>query len=197
MRDSSSARNPGALVAVAPMRLAVTAERPLPRSVSDGDHELVVKQALDWQQTAGHAEFWEMGAAARGADEGRVYVLAGQIASAGEQLALAHAGGVEVALWRELEERSEPDPANEVAMRGMAEAQCLFVMGTGHALANVTLRALALNPSLRAELTGGLGAGVPRRPSPRSPVTGLTGFPSIPAPAKRFRKWRSYPGRRR
>ncbi len=152
MKDFSSAKDRGALVAVAPMRLAAAPEGPLPQSVRNGDHELVVEQALEWQQTAGHAEFWEMGAAAQGADEDRVYALAGRIASAGEQLALAHAGAVEVALWQELRGDSKPDPAHEVSMRGMAEAQCLFVMGTGHALANVAVRALALNPSLRSEL---------------------------------------------
>lgn len=142
----------GVLVAVAPMRLAAAAEPPLPQSVRGDDHKLVVEQALAWQQTAGHAEFWEMGAASRGADEGRVYAIAGQIASAGEQLALAHAAAVEVAIWQEHRQLSEPDPASEVCMRGMAEAQCLFVMGTGHALANVAVKALALSPLMRTEL---------------------------------------------
>lgn len=36
--------------------------------------------------------------------------------------------------------------------RNLPAPQCLFVMGIGHALANVAVRALALNPSLRAEL---------------------------------------------
>jgi hypothetical protein len=120
--------------------------------VADEDHERVVKQALEWQQTAGHAVFWEMGAAAQGTDEGRTYALAGQMASAGEQLSLAHAAAVEVALWREVREKADPDAAHEMCMRAMAEAQCLFVIGTGHALANVAVRALALHPSLRAEL---------------------------------------------
>ena len=147
------------LVGVAPMRLAVAPGGRLPQSVIDDDHRLVVEQALEWQQTAGQAVFWEMGATAQGTAEGRVYTLAGQMASAGEQLALAHAGAVEVALWQELRGRSEPDPAHEMSMRGMAEAQCLFVMSTAHAIANVTVRALALHPSLRAALVKKLRRG--------------------------------------
>jgi hypothetical protein len=142
----------GVLVGVAPARLAVPPEGRLPKSVSDDDHELVAKQALEWQQTAGKANFWEAGAAAQGAEEGRAYALAGQMASAGEQLALAYASAVEVALWMDFREKSEPDPEHEMSMRGMAEAQCLFVMGTGHAVANVAVRALALHPALREKL---------------------------------------------
>jgi hypothetical protein len=74
------------------------------------------------------------------------------MASAGEQLGLAHAAAVEVALWREVRESAAPDPADEMCMRAMAEAQCLFVMGTGHALANLAVRALAHDRTLREEL---------------------------------------------
>ncbi len=159
MKESVSPEHPGVLVGVAPMRLAVAPGRPLPESVSDDDHKLVADLALEWQQTAGQAVFWEMGAAVRGTGEGRVYALAGQMASVGEQLALAHASAIEVALWRDARAKSEPDPAHEMSMRGMAEAQCLFVMGTGHAFANVVVRALALDPSLRAELSKKFGRG--------------------------------------
>ena len=150
---SSSGETDPAVVGVAPMRLAVaTRRRRLPASVADEEHERVAKQGLAWQQTAGHAVFWEVGATAQGADEGRAYALAGQMASAGEQLSLAHAAAVEVALWREVREKADPDVAHEMCMRAMAEAQCMFVIGTGHALANVAVRALALNEDLRAEL---------------------------------------------
>ena len=37
-------------------------------------------------------------------------------------------------------------------MRAMAEAQSLFVIGTGHGLANLTVRALCLDRKLRADL---------------------------------------------
>lgn len=68
-------------------------------------------------------------------------------------MALALAGAVEVALWQELRSKGEPGVSHEMSMRGMAEAQCLFVMGAGHAIANVAVRTLALDPSLRGELT--------------------------------------------
>jgi hypothetical protein len=105
---------------------------------------------MSWQQVAGHATFWEM--AAQEADEGYAYALAGQMASAGEQLALAYAASVEVALWQENLEPDGPEVAREMGMRAMAEAQSLFVIGTGHALANVAVRALSLRQDLKAHL---------------------------------------------
>lgn len=142
------------------MRLAVaTRRRTPPKSVADDKHKHVAEQALDWQQAAGYAVFWEMGAAGHEDDEGRVYALAGQMASAGEQLSLAHAAAVEVALWREVRAKADHDPEQEMCMRAMAEAQCLFVIGTGHALANVAVRALALDHGLRAGLSKRLRRG--------------------------------------
>lgn len=134
------------------MRLAADRGlRELPASVDDSAHELVREQALSWQQIAGHATFWEM--AAEEADEGTGYALAGQMASVGEQLGLAYAAGVEVALWQESnEDHAHADVTREICMRGMAEAQALFVIGAAHALANVLLRALTLRPDLKAGL---------------------------------------------
>jgi hypothetical protein len=105
---------------------------------------------MSWQQVASHATFWEM--AAQAADEGYAYALAGQMASAGEQLALAYAGSVEVALWQENQEPDGPEVVREMGMRAMAEAQSLFVIGTGHSLINVAVRALSLRHDLKAQL---------------------------------------------
>jgi hypothetical protein len=158
-RSISPTRSDPVLVGVLPMRLAVpTRQRRLPKSVADETHEHVAKQAMEWQQTAGQATFWELGAAAQGTEKDRTYALAGQVASTGEQLALAHAAAVEVALWREHRNELERDPAHEMSMRAMAEAQCLFVIGTGHALANVAVRALALDPKMRTELVKRFGS---------------------------------------
>ena len=126
----------GPFSAVVPARLAVAPSRELPAFVSDEAHERVRNQALLWQQIAGHATFWEM--AEQEADEGVAYALAGQMASAGEQLALAYAAGVEVALWKESQEETDAEIGREMGMRAMAEAQSLFVIETGHALVNVT-----------------------------------------------------------
>jgi len=153
------------LAAIVPGRLAATREADdLPDSVVDPDHKRVVKEALEWQQSGGQAWFWEMGATHRGADQDRAYVLAGQMASAGEQIGLAYAAGNEVAIWRDFRTNNDPDVAHELPMRGMAEAQCLFVMSTGHAFANVGLKALALDPGLKSELAGNFG-GSSRSPS--------------------------------
>jgi hypothetical protein len=132
------------------MRLARAPTCRLPPSVDNDEQGFVIRQALDWQQFATWATWWEAGST--GADEARVYALVGQMASAGEQLALAHAAGVEVALWQESREAGESDVEDEMGMRGMAEAQCHFVIATGHALANVAVRALAMSRVRRADL---------------------------------------------
>jgi hypothetical protein len=139
------------LAALVPRRLAEAPEVALPASVDDEAHRFVVHQALEWQQVAGSASFWEM--AAITAVEGMAYALAGQIGAAGEQLALAYAAGVAVALWRERRRQLEPaDVETEMCMRAMAEGQTLFVTGTGHAFANVGLRSLTMDEGLRALL---------------------------------------------
>ncbi len=77
----------GALGSMVPMRLAVGGTRKrLPKSVADENHERVAKQAGEWQQTAGNARSWELGAVVRGTDRDRCYELVGLMASAGEQL---------------------------------------------------------------------------------------------------------------
>lgn len=141
----------GPFSAVVPARLARAPIRELPSAVSDEAHKRVRDQALSWQQVGGHATFWEM--AAQEANEGYAYALAGQMASAGEQLALAYAAGVEVALWQEDHQGPYgPEVAREMGVRAMAEAQSLFVIGTGHALVNVAVRALSLRQDLKAQL---------------------------------------------
>ena len=126
--------------------------RALPEAVTESKYESVAIEALDWQTTSTHARFWEMGAAGT-SGEGRVYALANQMAAAGEQLALSLAAAVEVAIWREAwVGKTEVDPAEAMQMRAMAEAQSLFVLGAGHAMANLAVRTLALDESCRAQL---------------------------------------------
>jgi len=145
------------LVGIAPPRLAFASRRRYPRHSADQQVAAIAEQALRWQQTAGNATFWEMGAIAHGTERNRVYALAGQMAAAGEQLGLAQAAAGDVTIWRDA--RKDPaDPEHEMCMRGMAEAQTLFIMGTGHALANVAVRALALKPKLRDVLVAKFGS---------------------------------------
>lgn len=155
-RDTDERR----LAAIVPARLAAADDRDkLPDSVVTEDHKHVVEVALTWQRYGGLASFWEMGATHQGAEPDRAYALAGQMAATGEQLGLASAACNEVAIWRDYRERETPDVAHELCMRGMAEAQCLFVMSTGHAFANVGLKALALDGQLKAKLIEGLKIG--------------------------------------
>lgn len=147
----SPSRSP-ALVAVVPMRLATAVETTsLPTVVDDARHESVRTRAVEWQQRSGDAWFWEMAAAASA--EGTAYALAGQMASVGEQLALACSAAVEVALWQMRLAAGDDDVVvAEMSMRAMAEAQSLFVIGASHALANVAVRALTLDHQLTAAL---------------------------------------------
>ncbi len=141
------------LAAVLPGRLAVPDATPdLPAALQGPSHEAVRNRAIEWQQLSGEAWFWEMAAAHT--VESVAYVLAGQMGSVGEQLALAYAAGVEVALWEARPTADEVDVEREMSLRAMAEAQSLFVIGAGHALANVAVRALTLRVELRAELAG-------------------------------------------
>lgn len=140
-------------VAVVPRRLgAPTHPEHLPDCVTDGDHVCVTQQAVDWQSMAGNANLWEVGATHNGAEENRAYELVGVMASTGEQLALALAAAVEVALWRDVRNAA----AQEMCMRAMAESQCLFVIGAGHGLANVAVRTLCLHAGLRGKLAEAL-----------------------------------------
>lgn len=148
----------GPFSAVVPVRLARAAISDLPAAATDDAHRRVRDQAMSWQNVAGHAKFWEM--AALEADEGYAYALAGQMAAAGEQLALACAASVEVALW---EEDRAPDGlqavVREMGIRAMAEAQSLFVIGTGHALVNVAVRTLSLRQDIKIEVMKALFSG--------------------------------------
>jgi hypothetical protein len=120
--------------------------------MTDEGHQRVVDQAVVRQTKSSDAVFWELAGEGPGKEEGRRYALAGQMASAGEQLGLAYAAGAEVALWREWQTKASNHAEGELPMRAVAEAQCLFVIGTGHAVVNVAARALALDSALRAEL---------------------------------------------
>jgi len=141
------------IVATVPGRLAVaTRRKTLPQTVRDGRHQRVAEIAADWQQVSAHADFWELGGIVRGAPRDWASALTGQMAAGGEQLGLAFAAAVEVALWREFRKRHEMGPEHEMGMRAMGETQCYFVMGAGHALANVAVRALGFSANLRTAL---------------------------------------------
>jgi hypothetical protein len=98
-----------------------------------------------------YAEFWE--AASR--EKGRLYELAGYMAGAGEQLGLACLADHEFNQWASVDLSSAPSHekvAAEMAQRALAELESYYVIGVGHALANMTGRVLALDPDLHEHL---------------------------------------------
>jgi hypothetical protein len=115
-----------------------------------------------WQFRGVYAEFWELA----GREQDRMYELAGYMAGAGEQLGLACLADHEFSLWESADlasARSHEKVAAEMAMRALAELQSYYVIGVGHALANVTGRLLALDPGLHQHLTDDkfIGTGFP------------------------------------
>lgn len=129
--------------------------------------------ASDWQAVSPLADFWELGLVPP-VQPGRGRELGGLIAAAGEQLALGLAALVEVELWR-LYRRDTPtaalaldktsqrvvDAAQEMGHRSMAELAAYYLLSTGHTLANVTVRALALDSQLHPALLDSLGGWCP------------------------------------
>jgi hypothetical protein len=167
---SSQEQEPRPVVAVIPGRLAA--------SIS-GEDLLAVRReawwktaqevASDWQSISMWAEWWEL-ATAPAVQHGRAHELAGLIASGGEQLALALAALVETELWRSFREANPVDTtergiglgaANEMGHRAMAELAAYYLMSTGHGLANITARTLALDSQLHPHLLDALGAWCP------------------------------------
>lgn len=140
------------LAAVLPGRLAAVPGAPasLPAALQGERYDALRTRAVEWQQFSGEGWFWEMAAA--DAVEAAAYALAGQMGSVGEQLALAYGASVEVALWEARQDTDEVNVVREMSLRAMAEAQSLFVIGAGHALANVAVRALTLRVDLRTAL---------------------------------------------
>jgi hypothetical protein len=129
--------------------------------------------AADWQTTSWKADFWEVALVPR-VQPGRAHELAGLIAAGGEQFALALAALVEAELWRS-QRREQPvealdlgesqkrvlGAAQEMAHRAMAELATHYLLATGHTLANVTVRVLALDTQLHSALLDVLGSWCP------------------------------------
>ncbi len=160
------------VVSVVPLRLAAEVSEDQLRDLSGQDWCRATQQvALDWQQTGASAEWWEVRFVMRNIDRGRPHELAGLIAGTGEQLAMALAAAVEAEAWsayrkgvRLDESRAQgraSNAGNEMGHRAMAELATYYLMGTGHALANITGRALALDRSLHPSLLDGLGTWMP------------------------------------
>ena len=102
--------------------------------------------AQKWQVYGNIADFQEMSAVANRADPGRMYIVAGRIASAGEQLMLAGAAYRDARAWTTNGERGA---AARLPARALAEVVSYFAISAAHGLANVTARLLALEQRSR------------------------------------------------
>lgn len=105
--------------------------------------------AIRWQRHGNDAEFAEMSAVANRAEPGRMYIIVGRIASAGEQLALAGIAYRDARAWLA---NGGTGAAVRVPARALAEVVSYFAISAAHGLVNVTARLLALEERSRVIL---------------------------------------------
>lgn len=146
-----------------PGRIAFTADQDFLREVlRERLWDDKVKVAQSWHVSRLDAQFAEVGATAHGIGRDRVYELLGCMSSTGERFGLAIAAGNEVALWNRhrSDVGSERDRLAqlEMSLRAMAELFGYYLLGTGHMLAAIVMRALSLEEELRPRLLDTLGA---------------------------------------
>lgn len=97
--------------------------------------------ALAWQANGNDADFAEMSAVVNRAEPGRMYVIVGRIASAGEQLGLAGLAYRDARAWLE---KGGTGHTVRIPARALAEVVSYFALSAAHGIANVTARLLAL-----------------------------------------------------
>jgi hypothetical protein len=118
--------------------------------------------AKAWHVTRSEAQWQELGAVDCGIERNRIFELLGCMSSISERFGLAIAAGNEVALWEQRRAQLGSDrgdqAAHEMCQRAMGEHFAYYLLGTGHGLAAVVLRTLALDDVLRPRLLDVLGA---------------------------------------
>lgn len=97
--------------------------------------------ALRWQAHGNDADFAEMLSVVNRAEPGRMYVIVGRIASAGEQLGLAGLAFRDARAWLE---KDATGHVVRIPARALAEVVSYFALSAAHGVANVTARLLAL-----------------------------------------------------
>jgi hypothetical protein len=122
--------------------------------------------ASTWQGISAVHDSWEL-ILVPTVQPGRASELAGLIASGGEQLGLALAALNEAELWTLYRAQYPADPstldgrsiqaAQEMSQRAMADLAVHYLLATGHIVANVTARTLALDARLHPVLLDVLG----------------------------------------
>ncbi len=128
--------------------IAPGSESKTARDVAIKGADDILEQAGAWQSMSSRQDSIEVACAFSRAGINRGHELVGRMASMGEQLGLAFAAAVESAFWSTAGDFRHRD----LARRALVELQTHFVLGTGHGLANVAYRALALQPEIRGLL---------------------------------------------
>jgi hypothetical protein len=103
---------------------------------------------LEWQQIGAYAEFWE----SAGAEENRLYELAGCRAGIGEQIGLACTAERDYLGWEQVKLEGVEAVEAEMAKRALAEVVAHYVLGAGHGLFNLAARTVALDEALKSGL---------------------------------------------
>jgi hypothetical protein len=116
-----------------------------------------LRLSLEWQQTGGYAEFWE----AAGAEENRLYEIAGCRAGVGEQVGLACTAERDYLGWGQVTLEGAEAVEAEMAKRALAEVVGHYVLGAGHGLFNLAARTVALDQTLKGDLRSKLGTDFP------------------------------------
>jgi len=142
-------------------RLAVPADLDTLRTVLDErNFEERVELVRALQPHRWQARWHEWNASVHGIERDRFYEIYTCMHSSGERFGLALAAGNEVAL-RSRYRREIPDldghAAQELAHRALAELWSYYLLGTGHSLAALTLKVMALDEALRPALLDKLG----------------------------------------
>ena len=133
----------GQLVGLIPRRLGPETTGPLPSHMHSA-----LKLALEWQQVGAYAQFWE----SAGAEENRLYELAGCRAGIGEQIGLACTAERDYLGWEQMKLDGVEAVEAEMAKRALAEFVAHYVLGAGHGLINLAARTVALDETLKGGL---------------------------------------------
>jgi hypothetical protein len=142
--------------------------------VSEEEERRIIQDVRDWDTKHAtvkrwsflrcHAQMAEIRGSQAGIKRDRMYELIGCIAGAGERLALATAAGNEVAICDEMRRaaRDRDDrAAADMCQRAQGELFAYYLLSTGHGLAGLVIRALALEPAVRPEMEGQFGTSCP------------------------------------
>jgi hypothetical protein len=116
-----------------------------------------LKLALEWQEIGAYAEFWE----SAGAEENRLYELAGCRAGVGEQVGLACTAERDYLGWERMKLEGVEAVEAEMAKRALAEIVGHYVLGAGHGLFNLAARTVALDEALKSDLRSKLDTDFP------------------------------------